>query len=346
MTQLLDGIDISRWQGHINWPIAARNIQFAFIKVGGSDQGFYPDGMAVRNVLEARANRVPIGFYVFLGGVGAVQDEVNHIKNLVNMIGGLRPGEPFVLDWEVPHHNPVEYVRQIAKGCIDAGLPAPLIYMSLATVRAHNWKPLVDLNCGLWVAAWGNNDAIPDAAPPSEEWPVWAVWQYSSTGSVPGISGRVDKNKFQGSIEQFHKYGSKNGASAPTTVKSSNFVPPTGLVEYTIKSGESLSVIAARFGRSWQELWNINRDRVSNPDKIFAGLKLRVWDNTPKAAPVPTPTHSVPVGKVHTVANGENLSVIARQYGVPSWTLLWEANRDIIGNNPDLIREGQRLRIP
>lgn len=339
---MIKGIDISRWQGIINWPIVARNVQFAMIKLGGSDEGFYQDGQAVRNALESRAAGIPVGFYVYLGGVGSVADEVNHIKNLINNIGGLREGEPIALDWEEHNPNEVQYVAGVARGLIDAGISAPLIYMSLSRVRGADWSPLVSMNCGLWVAAWGNNDDVADAAPASDEWPVWALWQFSSVGTVPGISGRVDLDLFQGDVNQFKKYGGTRNVIMPSPVNTSKVVPPVGTSEYTVVKDDNLSVIAARFGKSWQELWNLNRDRVSNPNKIFPGLKLRVWETAAPAAPAPQSTDT---RRRHTVENGENLSVIAAKYGVGSWTLLWEANKAQVPN-PDLIRPGQVLIIP
>lgn len=341
---MIKGIDISRWQGIINWPIAARNIDFAIIKIGGSDQGFYPDGQAVRNALEARAAKVPVAFYVYLGGASHTKDEIAHIKNLINNIGGLRPGEFICLDWEEQNSAEVAYVSEIAKGLIDSGLSAPMIYMSLSRVRGNNWQPLVAMGCSLWVAAWGNNDAVPEdrEVPGSDEWPFWAIWQYSSTGTVPGISGRVDMNQFNGSVEQFKKYGGSRGVTMPSPVNTSKVVLPAVSGEYSVASGDNLSMIAARYGKSWQELWTLNRDRVSNPDRIFPGLKLRVWGSTPGAQAAAKPVDNT---RYHIVAQDENLSVIAAKYGLPSYVILWEANKSQIPD-PNLIRPGQKLRIP
>lgn len=341
---MIKGIDVSRWQGIINWPTVKHNVEFAMIKIGGSDQGFYQDGQAVRNALEARAAGVPVGFYVYLGGVGSIADEVNHIKNLISNIGGLRAGESLALDWEEQNNNEVYYVTGIAKGLIDAGVNPPLIYMSLSRVRGSDWSPVVALNCGAWIAAWGNNDDVADTAPPSDEWPMWALWQYSSTGSVPGISGRVDMNYFQGGVDDFKKYGGSRGITLPSPVNTSRVVAPNDTQEYVVVAGDNLSAIAARYGKSWQQLWDINRDKVSNPDKIFPGLKLRVWFTAPVAvaAAVAAPVDNT---RYHTVENGENLSVIAARYGYPNWTFLWEANKDICPD-PNLIRPGQRLRLP
>lgn len=343
---MLKGIDISRWQGTINWPVVSKNVEFAMIKIGGSDDGFYMDGMAQRNVIEARSAGMKIGFYVYLGGAHAVGEEVQHIKNLISQIGGLKPGEIFALDWEERTADEVGYVAGIAKGCIDAGFPPPLIYMSLSRVTGNNWQRLVAMNCGLWVAAWGNNDSIPDATPGSDEWPFWAMWQYSSTGSVPGIAGRVDLDQFNGTAEQFKQYGQKTGVSIPQPIPIPQPVQPEGTTsDYTVQPGDNLSAIGSKYGVSWQQIWALNRDRVSDPNKIFPGQVLKVPGTPPVVAPanppLPTATH-----KTHTVVNGENLSVIAARYGLASWHQLYDANKNTIGGNPDLIRPGQVLVIP
>lgn len=47
----------------------------------------------------------------------------------------------------------------------------------------------------------------------------------------------------------------------------------------------------------------------------------------------------------YTVKRGDSLSKIAQKYGI-SWKDLWNANKSIIGNNPDLIYSGQKYTIP
>lgn len=343
----MKGIDVSRWQGQIDWPqVKKSDCGFAIIKIGGSDQGFYTDGMALRNVLEARACGMPIAFYVYLGGAFSPLEEVQHIKNLISHIGGLKAGEFVALDWEEAHSNEVSYVFEIAKGLKNLGFPAPPIYMSLSRVQSHNWRPLVDLNCGLWVAAWGNNDDKPDSTPPSDEWPFWMLWQFSSVGNVSGIRGKVDLNLFNGDAELFKKYGAGGNVAMPTIINIGTVITPN-TSEYTIIKGDSLSSIAARFGKNWQQLYAINRDRVSDPNKIFAGQRLRIPHNN-VSAPAPTAQHTAPqppAPRTHTVVNGENLSVIAAKYGLSNWIVLFEANRNIL-SDPNLIKPGQQLRIP
>lgn len=334
----IEGIDVSRWQGIINWDSVKSAKSFAIIKIGGSDDGLYPDGQAQRNANEARRVGIPRGFYFYLGGVFDIATEVQHIKNCIANIGGLKPGESIALDWEEHNANEVAYVTGIAKALIDSGLPRPLIYMSLSRVRGNNWKPLVDLNCGLWVASWGNNNATlePGEVSPSEEWPFVAMQQYSSTGSVSGIGGRVDLDVFNGDVEAFLKYGA-SGAVTPPAEQPAPTPPSPPSNEYTVVAGDTLSGIAARLGIGWQTLWSWNRDRVSDPNRIFAGQKLRVNGSVPQPP--------APVNKTYTVRFGDNLSSIAARYGT-SWQKLYELNKAIIGSNPNFIKPGQVLKLP
>lgn len=52
-------------------------------------------------------------------------------------------------------------------------------------------------------------------------------------------------------------------------------------------------------------------------------------------------------GRTHTVAKGESLSKIAKQYygDAKQWKKIFEANKDTI-KNPDLIFPGQVIKVP
>jgi nucleoid-associated protein YgaU len=55
-----------------------------------------------------------------------------------------------------------------------------------------------------------------------------------------------------------------------------------------------------------------------------------------------------PAGRTYTVVKGDSLSKIAKaHYGkMDRWKVIYEANRAVIGSNPDLIKPGQVLTIP
>ena len=49
-----------------------------------------------------------------------------------------------------------------------------------------------------------------------------------------------------------------------------------GATEYEVKSGDSLSKIGQKYGVSWKEIYEANRDTISDPDLIHPGQKLKI----------------------------------------------------------------------
>ena len=96
---------------------------------------------------------------------------------------------------------------------------------------------------------------------------------------------------------------------------------------YTVRSGDTLSSIASKFGTSYQALANLNG--ISNPNLIYAGQVLRV-------------NGSANAGSVYyTVRAGDNLSAIASRYGTS-----YQSIASLNGlANPNLIYAGQTLKI-
>ncbi|MCO4616683.1 LysM domain protein [Streptococcus infantarius subsp. infantarius] len=96
---------------------------------------------------------------------------------------------------------------------------------------------------------------------------------------------------------------------------------------YTVRSGDTLSSIAAKFGTSYQALASLNG--LSNPNLIYVGQVLRV-------------NGSASTGSVYyTVRSGDNLSAIASRYGTS-----YQSIASLNGlTNPNLIYVGQTLKI-
>jgi LysM repeat protein len=49
-----------------------------------------------------------------------------------------------------------------------------------------------------------------------------------------------------------------------------------GYEEYTVEPGDSLSKIASQWGTNWKQIWDANRDQLSDPNKIYPGQKLKI----------------------------------------------------------------------
>ena len=98
-------------------------------------------------------------------------------------------------------------------------------------------------------------------------------------------------------------------------------------VVHVVKSGETLSEIAARYGVDAEEILALNE--LEDPNAIVEGQALRI----PLVLPAPAGTHRV--------QEGETLSGIARQHGLAVAVLLQINNLD----DPNAIYAGQLLRI-
>ena len=114
------------------------------------------------------------------------------------------------------------------------------------------------------------------------------------------------------------------GATRPIT--------PTGPVVVTVRSGDSLSKIAAEHGVSVSALMLLNG--ITDPDRLSIGQQLTIPGSMP-------PTSTLPP-LIVTVKSGDSLSKIAIGYGVTVSALMDENGI----TNPDLLSIGQQLRIP
>ncbi len=188
------GIDVSYYQGTIQWPKVHRaGIRFAFIRV--SDGLGVRDSMFVQNWAGAKHARVMRGVYQHF------RPDENAIAQADVVIAAVShdPGElPPVIDVEVTGgKSPAQLERQVRAWVerIRAKLHVePIVYTSPSF-----WENEVggaDLSqLPLWVAHYTNE--CPRVPAP---WTRWAFWQHSESGRVPGIAGPVDLNVFSGDL--------------------------------------------------------------------------------------------------------------------------------------------------
>ena len=114
--------------------------------------------------------------------------------------------------------------------------------------------------------------------------------------------------------------------------------------EIKVQPGQTLSDLAARYlgsaGR-WRELLEANRDRLDSPERLRAGMALRLPAGASPAGAGPAPPGT------YTVQSGDNLTrIAARLLGDGDrWREIYEANRDQL-SSPDAVRQGQTLRLP
>lgn len=130
--------------------------------------------------------------------------------------------------------------------------------------------------------------------------------------------------------------GSTTAASASS---SPTFASTRASNTYTVRSGNTLSGIAAQFHTTVATLAALNH--LSNPNSLRVGQVLLLSGNSSSPAPV-TRAPSSSSGSRYTVKPGNTLSQIGAQFGV-SWQAIAAANGM---SNPNALEVGQVLTIP
>ncbi|MBJ6107873.1 glycoside hydrolase family 25 protein [Hymenobacter sp. BT523] len=187
------GIDVSAYQGRIDWPEVARNkVRFAFIKA--SEGATMRDQRFARNWKEARKAGVLCGAYHYFQPNRDGQVQADLFARTVP----LAPGDlPPVLDVEASNFHDVAVLRrEVARWLrlIEAHYGVrPILYSNHSFYRRHLAGHFD--NYPLWLAHY----EVEKPAMPRNK---WIIWQHSDEAYVPGIRGVVDFNVFQGSFEQ------------------------------------------------------------------------------------------------------------------------------------------------
>lgn len=120
--------------------------------------------------------------------------------------------------------------------------------------------------------------------------------------------------------------------------EGSGGIPITALKVHRVRRGETLKKIARkRLGdeKRWQEIYNINRDVLSSPNKLDIGQILVVLQDESDLEPI-----------THTVQANENLKILALWYygDEERWEKLYELNKGSV-RNPNIIFPGQELTV-
>jgi GH25 family lysozyme M1 (1,4-beta-N-acetylmuramidase) len=208
------GIDVSRFQGTIDWPsVAGSGIGFAYVQASrgsGADCTVKPaqcgpDPFFANNRLAAESAGVRVGAYhrAFASGAttaDARADALAEANIFIAAVGSLQRGELIpVLDAETPFTGMTStslrtWIRVFVKRVSKKLGRKPMIYTNASSWSATgNTAEFAKARYPLWVAEWG----VSRPSVPANNWAGrgYSVWQYTSSGSVSGISGRVDMDR-------------------------------------------------------------------------------------------------------------------------------------------------------
>ena len=202
------GIDVSEWQGNIDWDrVKNTDVEFAIIRCGfAGNYSKYDDKKFVRNVKECQRLGIPFGVYLYsyAQDVEDAKDEANHTLRLLQ---GLNLSYPVFYDLE---ENSV--MSTVSKSTI-----AKVAETYVSMIKAAGY------NCGVYANLYWFNNYLTDPYFDSVmKWVAqynvecnyqkyYSMWQGTSSGYVDGIAGNVDINVTFDSMRQMGWVQEKDG---------------------------------------------------------------------------------------------------------------------------------------
>lgn len=184
------GIDVSKHQGKIDWgKVKSSDVEFAMIRAGYSwyEGGITEDERFKYNIENALKNKIPVGIYVYAYDKTAGAAEKS-AETAVKMLKSYDISLPVVYDIEDSQYSRfdkaelTDIVNAFCRTVENSGYRAWwYTYTSFANTRLNPSK----IDYPLWIADYRDYCGYTGD---------YAMWQYTSKGSVKGIGGRVDLN--------------------------------------------------------------------------------------------------------------------------------------------------------
>lgn len=200
---LRKGIDVSHWQGIIDFDElnAARQanyqLNFAILKAGGSDKKSpYKDEMFERNYHGFKSLGVPVGAYFFAKRGYTEKLAERDAEYFIFLLNGKKFEYPVFID--VEEQSPV-FRQRTTKAVIRFCdiMEKNGFFVGIYASDIAGFKEQLDktklMKYAWWVARYGK--------PPAYATENMQIWQLTSAGNVPGITGRVDKNQMDNNID-------------------------------------------------------------------------------------------------------------------------------------------------
>lgn len=190
------GIDVSKWNGEIDWEVVkAEGVDFAIIRCGyrGSSSGWLlEDPYFYKNLTGAKKAGIKVGLYFFTQATTLVE-AVEEASMVVSLLGDTKIEYPVFIDTEGAGGNG-------RADNLDPGTRTAVVNAFCQTIQNAG------LEAGVYSGRnWFYNNLIVDEMEAPNVWlaeyrqtPLYEgrydMWQYTSSGSVAGIEGRVDLN--------------------------------------------------------------------------------------------------------------------------------------------------------
>ena len=188
----IKGIDVSEFQGNIDWnKVKADGIEFAILKLGNiyDYDANYKDSKFDTNYKNARANGIKIGAYIY-NYCNTIDTLKKGLEWAIKKLEGKELDLPFYLDMEdkdiqgETKETLTNQCNEFAKYVESKGYQAG-VYANVNWLKNELNPNDFDKKISVWVAQYYKECQYTGK---------YDIWQYASDGSVSGISGNCDMN--------------------------------------------------------------------------------------------------------------------------------------------------------
>jgi lysozyme len=234
MSKHVSCIDISHWQNFPDFDQVAAAGVIAMIHKA-TEGTSYVDPNRAKNCVNAMAAGISCCTYHWLKP-GNADAQIAHYLRVVDPV----EGELMVIDYEEDGctlHDLHEAVDALLAD--DRGLKVAVYSGHLLKEQLNgDYDSLLAENTTLWLAQYTTGEP----SWPSGTYPQWSLWQYSESGTIPGISGsKVDLNRFNGSDDELLAWISPEAGPVPE--------PARAVVEVNISTTRGVEISVVVNGR-------------------------------------------------------------------------------------------------
>ena len=321
---LYNGIDVSMWQGEIDFELVKQSgIEIVYIKATEGQR--YIDPYFEINYENAKEAGLKIGFYHYL--IARNEEETKlEAEHFARTISDKTVDCKLAMDFESFGELNIYKINNISKVFLEKVKELTgkevVIYSDESNAREVFSQELT--RYPIWIAEYevekpGNN----------VKWNNWVGWQYTDEGIISGIEGYVDRDYFTEDIYIKEQDNETEEDSKPEEQTKE-------YIYIKIKRGDTLTLISKQYNTTVEELVKLNN--IKNPNLIYAGNSLLVPAKSNKKEENSELNSTI----IYNVKWGDTLSNLAKTYRTTISTLV---NLNNI-KNPNLIYVGQKLIIP
>ncbi len=252
----IKGIDISHWQGTINWS-SVKNAGYKFAFMKATQGNTYVDPTFATNLANATAQGIRVGPYHFCDlntDTSNPQDPVNEANHFLAIIkpkyqsGMYLPpvadveGFPSFSSTAEAQSFTSAWVTSFSNTIYDSLGVRPIIYTSLSKANSY-YNRRVESAHELWLAWWkGTGTSSPPVASDTPGWGIWEFWQYADNTSVPGISGNVDGDVYYGTQAQLDALRIGNDGAMPGDFNRDGTVDARDYILWRNTNGQTVPI--------------------------------------------------------------------------------------------------------